>query len=279
MSRDAQLPPVAVIDQGKPSAARVYDCFLGGKDNYEVDRQVFRQINAVAPEMCQLARANRYWLLRVTRFLAGAAGIDQFLDLGAGLPTEENTHQAAQRMNRRARVVYVDNDPVVAARGRALLEENDRTRLVLADLTRPEEIFGDPAITSLLDLTRPVGLLHSATMPHVADSEDPWRIIGRYVELLPRGSYLALSHFHDPRDGGEGSLLATVLEDAFVNGAMGSGYFRTREEIERMFTGLHLVEPGVTQLGDWWPDGPQITGYRAADLVALGGVGRKSPTR
>lgn len=265
-----------MIDPGRPSAARIYDCFLGGKDNYEIDRQVFQKINQVAPEMCQLARAGRYWLLRVVRFLAGSARIDQFLDLGAGLPTAENTHQAAQRMNERARVVYVDNDPVVVARGRALLEENDRTHLVMADLTRPDDLFADPAINDYLDLSRPVGLLHSATMPHVCDDQDPWAIVRRYVELLPRGSYLALSHFHDPGDSGEASLLATVLEDAFVNGAMGSGFFRTRGEIERMFLGLDLVSPGVTRLGDWWPDGPRIFDNTPADLVVLGGVGRKT---
>ena len=132
MSRDAQQSPAAVIDTTKPSVARVYDCFLGGKDNYEIDRQVFQQVDSVAPQMKHLARAGRNWLIRVTRFLAGAAGIEQFLDLGAGLPTAENTHQAAQRMNREARVIYVDHDPVVAAHGRALLEENDRTHLVMA---------------------------------------------------------------------------------------------------------------------------------------------------
>jgi hypothetical protein len=264
-----------LVDQNKPSVARIYDCFLGGKDNYEIDRQVFRQISAVAPEMSQLARTGRYWLLRAVRFLAGSARITQFIDLGAGLPTTENTHQAAQRMNPLARVVYVDNDPVVAARGRALLEENDRTHLVLADLTDPEEILRGAAVGAHLDLTRPIGLLHSATMPHVPDERDPWGILARYVELLPSGSYVALSHFHDPRDGGEGGLLATVLEDAFVNGAMGSGYFRTREQIGRMFTGLDLVEPGLTALADWWPDGPRVFAGTPADLVTLGGVGRR----
>jgi len=266
---------VVLVDHSKPSVARIYDCFLGGKDNYEIDRQAFRQISAVAPEMSHVARDGRYWLLRAVRFLAGSARITQFIDLGAGLPTTENTHQAAQRMNQLARVVYVDNDPVVAARGRALLEENDRTRLVLADLTEPDEVLGDPAVREHLDLTRPIGLLHSATIPYVPDEKDPLGILARYVQLLPKGSYLALSHFHDPRDGADGSLLATVLEDAFVNGAMGSGYFRTREQIERMFTGLELVEPGVTALNDWWPDGPRVFAGTPADLVTLGGVGRK----
>ena len=266
-----------MTDTAKPSVARVYDCFLGGKDNYEIDRQVFQQIDAIAPEMKHLARAARAWLLRVTRFLAGPAAIDQFLDLGAGLPTLENTHQAAQRVNREARVVYVDNDPVVAAHGRALLEENDRTHLVMADLTRPDDIFDDPAITRRLDQDRPIGLIHCSTMPHVSDDEDPWAIMRRYVELLPAGSYVALSHFHDPRDGSEASELAKQVEDVFTNGPMGSGYFRTRAEIERLFDGLTLVDPGLTPLNDWWPDGPLIS-HTVADRLALCGVAGK-PSR
>src|SRR6201999_2281334 len=161
-------------------------------------------VDAVAPQMKLLGRAGRNWLVRVSRFLAGSAGLDQFLDLGAGLPAAENTHQAAQRMNPDARVVYVDNDPVVAAHGRALLEENDNTRLVNADLTRPDEIFTDPEITRHLDLTQPLALIHSSTVHHISDSEKPAEMMRRYIELLPSGSYLALSHFADPQDGGEG---------------------------------------------------------------------------
>jgi len=263
-----------VIDTSRPSVARVYDCFLGGKDNYEVDRQVFQQVDAVAPQMKHLARAGRNWLIRVTRFLAGTAGIDQFLDCGAGLPAAENTHQAAQRMNADSRVVYIDNDPVVAAHGRALLEENDRTHLVMADLTDPDEVFAHPDVTRYLDLTRPVALIHCSTMHHVSDEERPLEIMRRYIELLPSGSYLVLSHFHDPQDGGEGTKLARLVEDIFARGAMGSGYFRTRAEIEAYFAGLELVDPGITRLNDWWPDGP-LNPRTVADDVALGGVARK----
>ncbi|MGH3880030.1 MAG: SAM-dependent methyltransferase [Actinophytocola sp.] len=273
MTSDAPHAP-AVIDTTRPSVARVYDCFLGGKDNYEVDRQVFEQVDAVAPQMKLLARAGRNWLVRVTRFLAGSAGLDQFLDLGAGLPAAENTHQAAQRMNPDARVVYVDNDPVVAAHGRALLEENDNTRLVNADLTRPDEIFTDPEIIRHLDLSRPLALIHSSTVHHISDGENPAEMMRRYVELLPSGSYLVLSHFADPQDGGEGSALARCVEDIFANGAMGSGYFRTREQIEGYFGGLQLVEPGLVPLNQWWPDGPLLS-HTTADQVALGGVARK----
>lgn len=252
----------------------MYDCFLGGKDNYEIDRQVFEQVDAVAPEMKQLARAGRAWLVRVIRFLASEARVDQFLDLGAGLPAAENTHQAAQRLNPDARVVYVDNDPVVAAHGRALLEENDRTHLVMADLTKPDEIFTDPTIARCIDLTRPTAVIHSSTMHHVPDEEQPLEIMRRYIELMPSGSYLVLTHFTDPQDGGAGSELARFVEDIFARGAMGSGYFRTREQILQYFDGLELVDPGLVQLNQWWPDGPLLT-TSTADAVALGAVARK----
>ncbi len=178
-------------------------------------------------------------------------------------------------MNPDARVVYVDNDPVVAAHGRALLEENDRTHLVMADLTKPDEIFSHPDITRYLDLSRPVALIHSNTMHHVCDAERPAEIMRRYAELLPPGSYLALSHFNDPQDGGAGTELAALVEEIFARGAMGSGFFRTREEIEAYFDGLEMVEPGLVRLNDWWPDGPLLTPHPPADAVALGGVARK----
>ncbi|MFC4005206.1 SAM-dependent methyltransferase [Prauserella oleivorans] len=269
----AGLP--AVIDTSKPSVARVYDCFLGGKDNYEVDRQVFAQIDSVAPQMKELARSGREWLIRATRFLAGPAGMDQFLDLGAGLPSAENTHQTAQRVNPDARVVYVDNDPVVAAHGRALLEENELTHLVMADLTKPDEVLGHPEIVQHLELDRPFVLMQCSTLHHVPDSEKPHDIMRRYVEALPSGSYVALIHFHDPQDGGEGTELARFVEDVFARGDMGSGYFRTREQIEAYFDGLEVLEPGLVQLNDWWPDGPALNPPTVADKVALAGVARK----
>jgi hypothetical protein len=160
--QDADSPgyvPSTGIDITKASVARVYDCGLGGKDNYAVDREVFAQVNQVAPQMARLARENRAWLVRVTRFLAASARIDQFLDCGAGLPTAENTHQAAQRMNPEARVAYVDNDPVVQAHGRALLEDNDLTRLIDADLTEPDRVLDHPAIARYFDFDRPIALI------------------------------------------------------------------------------------------------------------------------
>ena len=264
-----------VIDETKPSVARVYDCFLGGKDHYEVDREVFQQIDAVVPQMKDLARSGREWLIRATRFLARSAGMDQFLDLGAGLPSADNTHQIAQRENLDARVVYVDNDPVVAAHGRALLEENDQTHLVLADLTRPDDVFNHPTVKAAFELDRPLALMQCSTIHHVSDDENPQQIMDRYIELLPSGSYVAFIHFHDPEDGGKGTELARFVEDIFARGAMGSGYFRTRRQIEGFLRGLELVEPGLVRLNDWWPGGPRSTPLTVADNVALAAVARK----
>jgi hypothetical protein len=269
--------PSAVVDPTVVSIARVYDCFLGGKDNYAVDREVFEQVDRVMPQFRPLVRENRQWLIRATRFLAESAGIDQFLDCGAGLPAAENTHQIAQRVNPEARVIYVDNDPVVAAHGLALLEENDRTHLVQADLTKPDELFAHPAVTKHLDLDRPFALMQVATIHHVSDSQRPLEILQRYIDLLPRGSYLALTLAHNPQDGGKASEAARFIEDVFTaDSSMGSGYFRTRAEIESYFGDLELIEPGVVPLHEWWPDGPKLRPLTEVDQLCLGGVARKA---
>jgi len=253
--------------------ARVYDCFLGGKDNYAVDREVAEKINRVAPQLA-ICREQRRWLIRVTRYLADSAGIDQFLDCGAGLPATENTHETAQHRNPEAQVIYVDNDPVVAAHGRALLEENDRTHLAVADLTKPDEVFAHPAVTKFLDLDRPIALIQCGTIHHVPDSLRPLEIMQRYIELLPPGSYLALAHLHDPQDGGKASELAQYVEDACIKN-LGSGFVRTRSQIESYFGDLELVEPGIVRLREWWPDGPLGNPLTEVDDINLCGLARK----
>ncbi|TQM02110.1 SAM-dependent methyltransferase [Pseudonocardia kunmingensis] len=267
--------PSADIDTTVASVARVYDCFLGGKDNYAVDREVFQQVVQNAPQAVEIGRINRHWLTRAVRFLARSAHIDQFLDVGAGLPAAENTHQAAQRMNPDTRVVYVDNDPVVAVHGRALLEEDERTHLVMADLTDPDEVLDNPTVRKYIDFDRPLALIQCATIHHVPDSKRPWEIMQRYIDRLPSGSYLALTHFHDPQDGGKGTELARFIESVFNNSSMGSGFFRTRAEIESFFGDLDIVDPGIVRLCDWWPDGPRLDPHETVDDVLIGGVGRK----
>ncbi|RRO15411.1 hypothetical protein EIL87_15200 [Saccharopolyspora rhizosphaerae] len=262
------------IDTTKPSIARVYDAFVGGKDNFEVDREVLRQIQHLVPEAIQVGRQCRAWLIRVVRFMAGNAGVDQFLDLGSGLPTAENTHQAAQRINSEATVIYVDNDPSVAAHGRALLEENDYTHFAVADLRDPEQVLNQVPVRKYLDLDRPVGLIHSNTLHHVTNGENPAAIVRAYLDALAPGSYLAISHLHNPGDGSEHAKLAAESQERF-NAMMGSCYYRNREEIQALFDGLEMVEPGLVHLFDWWPDGPRLTEPSGGEYNLLGGVARK----
>ena len=262
------------IDTTEASVARVYDAFLGGKDNYEIDREVFRRVQQAAPEAGLLAWDNRSFLIRVTRFIASETGVTQFLDCGSGLPTAENTHQIAQRIQPDARVVYVDNDPVVLAHGRALLEENDQTHFSAADIFEPREILDDEIVRKHLDFSQPIALFQLGTLHHYDGERSPGDIMQEYIEGLPSGSYVALSHFFDP-ESSEHSELARRMEQIFLHSPMGSGMFRTRTEIESMFPGLELVEPGLTRCADWWPDGPRVKPLDQVSHCILGAVGRK----
>jgi SAM-dependent methyltransferase len=269
------LPPSRGIDMGKPNVARVYDCFLGGKDNYAADRAVVNEVAALAPEMARLVQAERAWIGRVTRFLVYSARIEQILDIGAGLHAAENTHEAAQRINADTRVIYVEDDPVVLAHGRAILEENDLTHLVDADFTRPDEVLGHDTVKKYLDPDLPVALIQSHTLHHVSGDRRPLEIVRRYLELLPSGSYLVLSHFCDPQDDGVATRLARFVEGVFTRSGAGPVYFRPRAEIEAFFDGLELVPPGVGRLRAWWPDGPLMAPATKEDDMLLGGVARK----
>jgi hypothetical protein len=265
------LPPADIT---KPSVARVYDAGLGGKDNYEVDRQVLRSILAISPDAMLPARDNREWLSRITRFLAGEAGITQFLDCGSGLPTAENTHQVAQRANPEATVVYVDNDPIVLAHGRAILAENDRTHLVAADLTRPGELLGHPDVVRYLDFTQPIALYQIGTLHHCPDPDRIRAFMRTYVDALAIGSYVAVSHFHNPGTA-EGAAAAQQMQELMAGGPMGSGYFRTEQEIETFFGGLELVEPGIVPPCLWWPEGPRSEDIAGVRRMFVAGLARK----
>jgi hypothetical protein len=262
------------IDTTKASIARVYDAFLNGKDNYEIDREVLRQVQRVAPEATQLGWDNRNFLIRVTRFVASQTGITQFLDCGSGLPTAENTHQVAQRLSPDARIVYVDNDPVVLAHGRALLEENDQTHFTAADIFKPREVLEDEVVRRYLDFDSPIALFQLGTLHHYDGEPGPSEIMREYIEALPSGSYVAISHFYDPETP-EHSELARRLEETFLHSPMGTGVFRTRPAIESMFAGLDLVEPGLTLCADWWPDGPRLKPLPPISHCIVGAVGRK----
>jgi hypothetical protein len=269
---DEAVPPY--VDTTKPSIARVYDAFLGGKDNYEVDRVILREVEKFAPEAAQLGRDNRNFHIRAARFIASQTGITQFLDCGSGLPTAENTHQVVQRLQPEAHVVYVDNDPIVLAHGRALLEENDQSHFTAANIFEPSEVLNDDVVRKYLDFSQPIALIHASTLHHYVGERDPADIMREYIEALPSGSYVVLSHFLDPETT-EHSQLARRLEHVFVNSPVGSGVFRTRAHIESMFAGLELIEPGLTLCADWWPDGPRIKPLNEVSHCIVGAVARK----
>jgi S-adenosyl methyltransferase len=266
------------VDPTRPSIARVYGGFLGGKDLYEIDRQVMAKITEAVPEAVDIARGNRGFLNRACRFLVQTE-IDQFLDCGSGLPTAENTHQIVQRFNDEARVVYVDNDPVVLAHGRALLEDNFRVRMVEADIFKPSAVMGNEIVVSELDFTRPLVLLQVGTMHHVEGDHAP-EIMREYIDALPSGSYVVFSHFFDP-EVPELTRIARRIENVLVNGPMGAGRFRTRTEITAMLDGLELIKPnapsppGLCVCDEWWPDGPRLTPLSDAARCIVGVVGRK----
>jgi hypothetical protein len=259
------LPPE--IDVTKPSIARVYDARLGGKDNFAADRAVAAEVNKVFPDGGKAARSNRALLGRAVRYMA-LEGISQFLDLGSGLPTVQNTHQIAQAVNPAARVVYVDNDPIVLAHGRALLADNVSTTVVTADLREPDKIMTMPEIAGFLDFAEPVGLILNAVVHHLPDEEDPYGILDRYKELLAPGSYLLLTHFSSYSEA------ARRLVDVLLR-ALGRGQLRGREEITRFFDGFDLVPPGVVHLVQWRPDEPPSQPLGISDVLYLGGLARK----
>ncbi|TDD14421.1 SAM-dependent methyltransferase, partial [Nonomuraea diastatica] len=186
------------VDTASPSVSRVYDFMLGGKDNYESDREMARLALEVAPDAPEAARAAREFLRRVVRHLTAEAGIRQFLDIGSGLPTQGNVHEIAQASAPGTRVAYVDNDPIVLVHGRALLAVDDTTTVVEADLRQPDKILDDPEVARLIDFTEPVGLLLLGILHHLPDEDDPAGLTARLVSRLPPGSHLAVSHFCNP---------------------------------------------------------------------------------
>ncbi len=264
------------LDTSRASIARVYDATLGGKDNYEVDRVVRDAVAEIAPRQSDVAWMNRRWLHRVVRYLAGSVGIDQFLDLGAGLPTVCNTHEIAQQNSPTAKVVYVDNDPLCTRYGRALLESNEYTHFVSADLTEPHTLLAHPEIAAQLDPRRPLALILCGVLHHVDDDDDPAGIMRRYIDAIPLGSYVAITHFWDPDDGSAAHKMAVRLQHRFITSGLGSGWYRTRGEIASFFGDLDIIAPGLVELDDWWPTGPELEPRCLEKRLLLGAVGRKT---
>jgi len=258
------------FDPAQPHIARVYDYLLGGKDNYGVDRAVGDKIIASAPTVQVGVRAQREVLGRVVRFLVAEAGIRQLIDIGSGLPTADNVHQIAQRIDSACRVVYVDNDPVVLAHARALLADDSATIVASGDLRDPDGILGDPAIRAHLDWEQPVGLLMCGILHHILDSERPGEHTKTLGQALPPGSYMFIHHLLDSDDP------AAAKVQAVLRAGMARGQFRTLPEVREFFGDLELVEPGLVLVPEWRP-GPNTLSVRDDPVLAMAcaGVARK----
>ncbi|MEU2283373.1 SAM-dependent methyltransferase [Streptomyces sp. NPDC013178] len=256
------------IDTSKPHSARFWNYFVGGKDNYEVDREIGDHIKEIFPGLVDVAVTSRAFLGRAVRHLAGERGIRQFLDVGTGLPTADNTHEVAQRVAPDSRVVYVDNDPIVLAHANALLTSTPegRTAYLDADLYDPEAVL--EAAAGTLDLSRPVALMILNTLGHVADHSLARDLVRRLMAGLPSGSHLVIS---DSTATSEGMIAASEAYNA--SGAV-PYYVRSVEEITGFFDGLELVDPGIVQVTKWRPE-PGDSANPAVSVDAYGGVGRK----
>ncbi|TSB21474.1 SAM-dependent methyltransferase [Streptomyces benahoarensis] len=251
------------VDQSKPSIARVYDCLLGGKDHYVVDRAVGETFKHDMPGSVAIAHANRQNLVRAVRELA-LAGIDQFIDMGSGLPTADNVHQVAQRQVPDARVVYIDSDPIVLAHGRALLEGHAHTRVLQADVRDPQAIREHPDTVELIDFDRPVAVVLSAILHHLNDDEDPRALVRYWQEQVPSGSYFFISHFRS------GDNPQTAEAEAVLQSTFGRGRWRSDAEIRALFGDLEILEPGIVPSSLWRPDvasDPLHAGAAEAELT------------
>lgn len=251
--------------------ARRYNYWLGGKDNFAADRESGDAIAAVFPSIRDAVVENRLFLQRAVTYLAREAGIRQYLDIGTGLPTANNTHEIAQAIVPQSRIVYVDNDPLVLVHARALLTSSPEgvTAYIDADLRDPGKILDHPELHATLNLSQPVGLLLIAIMQFIGDADDPYGIVARLTRELPTGSYLAMSHptFDDlPAE--------TVAKLTAMSRAGGGFHPRTRAEVARFFTGAELVAPGLTSIVDWRADDEPTPRASTADTAVYGVVAR-----
>ena len=267
-SPDPHSELASKIKYDVPHSARIWNYWMGGKDNYPVDRQAGNAFVAVNPDIVTLAKQSRQFLIRTVRFLAGEAGIRQFLDIGTGLPTMQNTHEVAQQIAPESRIVYVDNDPLVLAHARALLVNTTPegvTTYVDADFHDPDLIIADAR--NVLNLSQPVGIMFMGVLGHVTDFDEMRSIVARVMAAVPSSSYLTL---WDGTDTNEAALKAT--EKYAETGAVPYN-LRSPEQIGQCFEGLEMVEPGLVPITQWRPDTTEIGMVEPID--AYGAVARK----
>jgi S-adenosyl methyltransferase len=263
-----QLPD---IDTSVPHSARIYDYILGGKDNFAVDRQAAAKAMAANPHLATAMRENRALMRRMVGWLAQEAGVRQFLDVGTGLPTSPNVHEVAQAAAPEARVVYVDNDPIVLTHARALLTSSPEgaTAYIHADLRDTDEILNDPRLRSTLDLSQPVALTLFGVLHFISNEDDPWGIVGRLLDALPSGSYLALQHptrdFYPEGVGIDNSYRSVGIPFQY----------RSKDEFARFVAGLELVPPGIQLMSQWRAEDEPQPRPSGAEAGAYGAIARK----
>jgi hypothetical protein len=259
--------PTERVDTTRPHPARMYDYYLGGRDNYEVDRDAAERVIASSPRTRESARANRAFLLRAVRAVVAEHGVRQIIDIGTGIPTSPNIHEVAHAIAPETRVVYVDNDPIVGVHAAARMTGSGRTSFVSADVRRPEEILAHPEIEAAIDFGRPVALVLVAVLHFVTDEEGPQRIVDVLRDALPPGSFLVLSHC--TRD--------TMVDDPadvfrVYQSATATLNLRSKAEVRAYFDGLHMLEPGLVTVAEWRPDA-EVHDHRRFGFYC--GVGRK----
>jgi hypothetical protein len=266
------VPPE--IDTSKANIARVYDYWLGGSHNFRADQDAARALIAVNPNMRMIMRTNRAFLGRAVRYLAADAGISQFLDIGSGMPTARNVHEVAQDAAPGSRILYVDNDEIVAAHSRLILEDNPDATVLQADLREPAKILAAPETQLLIDFTQPVAVLLVAVLHFIGDGATLAEILATLRGALAPGSYLVIGHAC--RDAGPER--ADSATSAYTSQVAAQLSLRTRDQIAGLFDGFELVEPGLVWLPEWRPDAPGDVPEHPEQSWALAGVGRLGAT-
>lgn len=272
MERPAWAPQG--IDISVPSVSRMYDFYLGGSHNFEVDREAARKAMEFMPGLPKIMQANRAFMRRAVRY-ALDGGISQFLDIGSGIPTFGNVHEVAQGIDPAARVAYVDHDPVAVAHSQAVLEGNSGAVIATADLRRPQEIRDNPEISELLDLDRPVALLLVAVLHFIEDSDDPHTAVAELRDILAPGSLIVITH---------ASYEGVPLTEEEAGGAVGVYknirnplVMRSRDEVSRFFDGYEMVDPGLVPMPNWHPETPVVQANEDPYAFSgFAGVGRKA---